>query len=570
MFALAPGIALALVIAAPAQLHPGALDPNHVALVFNRNSRASGELALFYAEQRALPPGRMIALDLPPGEDLPRERYEPDVAEPIRRWLTDQGLTDQIACLVTFYDVPIRVGKQSISPEMRAVLAETQRARSEALEEYEQIIAELRGLATPVSRPATTTTSPATRPAPKSIEQIKKTFQTERTLALRRASQRRDPIPAADFKRRFLACMERAQGMSGILASLRPSSRGNAEAADRQLEKLRATVKQAQSRINELLAQGPLSPNRSEARQLIKQFAGLIGLLAHLDQDVDRLRGADTIASLDSELSTLWAPPASLYRWRLNTLNARHRANEELRRALPAEEWQAPILMVSRLDGPSPNTVRRIIEDAVPTEKVGLTGRAYIDARGLAPSRKPGSYGLYDQDLRDLARLLQTKTKTPTILDNHKELFPPAACPDAALYCGWYSVARFQDAFMFVRGAVAVHIASFEAKSLRDPKASYWCKELLADGAAATFGPVDEPYLSAFPMPRDFFGLLATGRYTLVECFYYTKPYNSWMMLLVGDPLYRPFAVNPQLAPEDVLPADILPLQPVPTSRPTR
>jgi hypothetical protein len=40
------------------------------------------------------------------------------------------------------------------------------------------------------------------------------------------------------------------------------------------------------------------------------------------------------------------------------------------------------------------------------------------------------------------------------------------------------------------------------------------------------------------------------------------------MMMLLGDPLYRPFAVNPQVKPEDVLTKEILPLAPYPTSKP--
>ncbi len=57
----------------------------------------------------------------------------------------------------------------------------------------------------------------------------------------------------------------------------------------------------------------------------------------------------------------------------------------------------------------------------------------------------------------------------------------------------------------------------------------------------ATIGPVYEPYLVAFPRPDGFFAELLEGERTLVEAYYRTKPFNSWMMVLVGDPLYRPF-----------------------------
>lgn len=57
----------------------------------------------------------------------------------------------------------------------------------------------------------------------------------------------------------------------------------------------------------------------------------------------------------------------------------------------------------------------------------------------------------------------------------------------------------------------------------------------------ATIGPVYEPYLGSFPRPDEFFGMLLAGELTLVECFARSNPFNSWMMTLIGDPLYRPF-----------------------------
>jgi len=63
----------------------------------------------------------------------------------------------------------------------------------------------------------------------------------------------------------------------------------------------------------------------------------------------------------------------------------------------------------------------------------------------------------------------------------------------------------------------------------------------LEDGAAAVIGPVAEPYVQAFPVPELFFNFLTDGYYTLVEAYFLSLPYLSWQMVLVGDPLYRPF-----------------------------
>ena len=113
-------------------------------------------------------------------------------------------------------------------------------------------------------------------------------------------------------------------------------------------------------------------------------------------------------------------------------------------------------------------------------------------------------------------------------------------------------MARYVDAFDWKPGAVGYHLASSEASVLRKPGAKVWCNAMLEDGVCATLGPVYEPYLSAFPLPDDFFSLLLTGRHTLAEVYYRTKPFNSWVMVLVGDPLYNPFKGRPLLGDDDL------------------
>jgi uncharacterized protein (TIGR03790 family) len=132
----------------------------------------------------------------------------------------------------------------------------------------------------------------------------------------------------------------------------------------------------------------------------------------------------------------------------------------------------------------------------------------------------------------------------PVILDSKETLFQPGQCPDAALYCGWYSFSRYVDAFTWVRGSVGFHIASGECITLKSKESRVWCKVMLEKGVAATLGPVAEPYVQAFPVPDVFFGLLMDGRLTLAECYALSNPFWSWQMILIGDPLYRPFKNN--------------------------
>ena len=201
------------------------------------------------------------------------------------------------------------------------------------------------------------------------------------------------------------------------------------------------------------------------------------------------------------------------------------------------------VLLVSRLDGPSEEIVHRIIDDSLQTEKEGLRGRGYFDARWSDPGDKEvkGSYGFYDRAIHKAARLIEKSKGMEVVIDSQQRLFQPGECPDAALYCGWYSLAHYVDAFTWVRGAVGFHIASQECQTLKNKGSQVWCKMMLEKGVAATLGPVAEPYIQTFPAPDIFFGLLVQGQLSLAECYGVSNPFWSWKMVLIGDPLYRPF-----------------------------
>jgi uncharacterized protein (TIGR03790 family) len=274
----------------------------------------------------------------------------------------------------------------------------------------------------------------------------------------------------------------------------------------------------------------------------------------------DRLKGlenrrrfhswAESEACVDSELSLLWWDDYELRRFLPNWLN--WQVPEKARQDRP------PMVMTCRLDGPSVAIVKGLVDQALEVEKTGLQGKVYVDARkiGYDPRQDPGyGYGGYDESLREMACLLGCEAGLDVTLDDEPGLFAPASCPECALYCGWYSLANYVPCCKFVRGAVAYHIASSEAVSLRNPNTKLWCKCLLEDGVAATLGPVAEPYTIGFPKPAEFFGFLATGEYTLVECYHRTALLTSWMTVLVGDPLYNPFGKAPKLKPEQVKPS---------------
>ncbi len=210
------------------------------------------------------------------------------------------------------------------------------------------------------------------------------------------------------------------------------------------------------------------------------------------------------------------------------------------------------VLMVARLEAPSPELVLKQIDASIEAEENGLEGVVYLDARKPRPEKAaPGTYDQTEQAINDLAARLKNFTDLDVRLDTNGEMFKREDCEDpCALYCGWYSVNNFRDIFTFVPGAVAYHIASFEAVSLKTGPS--WCPNLLEHGVAATLGPTFEPYLTSFPATEEFYSLVLTGQFTMAECYYYTLPYSSWAQVFVGDPLYTPYRKNPKLKMDEL------------------
>ncbi len=197
-------------------------------------------------------------------------------------------------------------------------------------------------------------------------------------------------------------------------------------------------------------------------------------------------------------------------------------------------------LLVCRLDAPTPAIVRRMIEDTIATEKTGLRGLAYVDARGL----KAGPLADGDRWLEKVAADFR-ENGIPVILDNGPALFPaPYPMRHPALYFGWYNekvAGPFASkTFKFPAGAVAVHLHSFSASTLRGTERG-WCGPMLASGACATIGNTYEPYLGLTSHLNVFSQRLREG-FTFAEATTMSQRFLSWMTTCVGDPLYRPFA----------------------------
>ena len=206
----------------------------------------------------------------------------------------------------------------------------------------------------------------------------------------------------------------------------------------------------------------------------------------------------------------------------------------------PSDPAASLVVKVSRLDGPTAAEALHLVDLAVEAEHTGLLGRAYVD-----------SAGPLDEGNRWLASAARTIAGLGFDLSASRglETIPASVRFDApALYFGWYTPnlnGPFAlPGFRFPPGAVAVHIHSFSAHTLRS-ETEGWCGPLVARGVTATVGNVYEPYLEYLHRPDLFMAALARG-HDLVDAAYYALPLLSWQSILIGDPLYRPFAVTLQ------------------------
>ncbi|MDQ6707497.1 MAG: TIGR03790 family protein, partial [Acidobacteriota bacterium] len=211
---------------------------------------------------------------------------------------------------------------------------------------------------------------------------------------------------------------------------------------------------------------------------------------------------------------------------------------------------------VWRLDAATPAIARGLVDKAMQAESSGLTGQICIDRnRGDLTGQSDAGYLAGDWDLHEAALFAAQAGFAVTEDSNDAEFgTPPAAlrCDNAALYSGWYSLDHYNDAFSWNPGAIGWHL---DSASALDPRGgTNWSANALLKGITVTSGAVKEPYLEALPAPDGVFRNLFEGA-NVGDAFLRNTPYVKWMIVNMGDPLYRPFprgfpafdrAANPQ------------------------
>lgn len=512
-------------------LAAAALTPGDLIVVYNLNVPESRQVAEYYAQKRGVPMENLVGVKVSRGEDMTRQEYEQQLLPPLQRKVVELRLDRLHPAILLVYGIPLRVGEARLSAAEQEIqnLARV-RSRQVTSQAWGKL-QELQGLLTRV-KPPQTPQNLTTGPAAKDAVKLAKELMPRAERFLKWPSDHNIPP----------AIRDKVAAVTAELSGFRPPKAG--ESGKTAQGKATPTV----GPLPETLPApglGGLQPGAGLAAQAqylgetLRKSGGLLKELLFWEHLNDMYEHPKTGAAVDSELTLLMVENYPKVQWLPNPLNLRFDEEPAMQR------FRQAVVMVGRLDGPTPEIARRLVDDALKIEQTGLTGTCYLDARGLQGPGQPGSYAWYDAHLVRLAQLMKEHSHFKVVLDERPGLFLPGSCPNAALYCGWYSLAKYVASCAWRQGAVAYHVASAEATTLKKPGSQVWCKRLLEEGVAATLGPVAEPFLVAFPLPDDFFPLLMTGKRPLLEVYFRTVPQLSWQMILIGDPLYTPFKKDP-------------------------
>jgi uncharacterized protein (TIGR03790 family) len=200
------------------------------------------------------------------------------------------------------------------------------------------------------------------------------------------------------------------------------------------------------------------------------------------------------------------------------------------------------IYSVWRLDSATPSLARGLVDKAITAEQEGVAGQVCIDRRyGKDIQNLPDTgYASGDWDLYRAAQLFRgaglhvTEDTEPAEFGTPPA---PARCDGAIFYAGWYSLNHYNDVFTWNPGAIGLHLDSASASDPRGGK--NWSANAIKRGITVTAGALDEPLLRGLPHPDGIVHDLLAGA-NVGDAFLRNTAYLRWMIINIGDPLYRP------------------------------
>jgi uncharacterized protein (TIGR03790 family) len=251
-------------------------------------------------------------------------------------------------------------------------------------------------------------------------------------------------------------------------------------------------------------------------------------------------RGDDIFAALNNPLYQPGDSPTATY--------ADWVPIGELRAEIESQYYDRYYL-VARIDGADASAAMDLVDRTAAAEALArmgmLDGTVYVDGNRGLPHPPEGGFGSYEWGEWNIIGVENVFTALgwyDVVVDYNNAEFgtapAPLTCPDALYYAGWYSFGNYNDVFTWNVGAIGGHLDSCSACNIRS--GGDWSAVALQRGITATFGAVNEPYVAGMPEYDQFFKYLTDGA-SYGEAAYSSTVVAAWMMVWVGDPLYRPY-----------------------------
>ena len=101
-----------------------AATPDRVVVVVNDNSALSLKIGEYYAQRRGIPPKNVCHLRTTASEEIPRDIFDREIAEPIGAFLRKAGLVESVYYIVTTAGVPLKISGTRQTEDYAAVDSE--------------------------------------------------------------------------------------------------------------------------------------------------------------------------------------------------------------------------------------------------------------------------------------------------------------------------------------------------------------------------------------------------------------------------------------------------------------
>ena len=444
-------------------------DSSGVVVIGAKGNSDSEQLLQYYRSERGIPEEQTVLFDFPGGDVVPREVWEEELRPKIRNWLNrlreDKGL--KVNGIVLLRGVPMIVEawpddsiEQVFWEESYSRMIEHWNKRSEKL------VRELANLGTE-SEPDFSNISDATSMA-KLFETVAGKVQSK-IVANKNGQESK--------LQSFQQAIRELAGTTPFLNGLRQQLQGSAVRPPEligQYEKL-SGIRQGQIESLNQMERLPVSVDREwMIANIVSNREGALGAWKWLEKQRQMIAANQSKASLDSELTLI---ASDNYR-RIGTT------------PIDFNQPGASVLPVRRIDGPTLEVARDLIKRAKVAEKSPSAGKVYIDRRGLTNgSIEDMALENWLQQIEQQFSLAGREVQS----DDSPQLFSDNACPNAAVYLGWYSLGNYKPSCKFVAGAVAYHLVPEDAQGVHLEDDNGWCKGLLNEGATFVIGSVSEP-----------------------------------------------------------------------------